>query len=64
VKFDWRYHFPLGGVNQLIDSSPVLARALTIASGTSEVQRTIIAQRLLGLPQGMTPTSAGYATAR
>jgi alkylation response protein AidB-like acyl-CoA dehydrogenase len=34
----WQYHW-------------LLARASTIASGTSEVQRNIIAQRLLGLPR-------------
>lgn len=35
---EWQYHW-------------LLARAATIASGTSEVQRNIIAQRLLGLPR-------------
>ena len=35
---EWQYHW-------------LLARASTIASGTSEVQRNIIAQRLLGLPR-------------
>jgi alkylation response protein AidB-like acyl-CoA dehydrogenase len=47
----WRGGGAIGGDGQW-QYAWLMARAMTIASGTSEVQRNIIAQRLLGLPRG------------
>jgi alkylation response protein AidB-like acyl-CoA dehydrogenase len=47
---------PYGAETSMWSDGYLYSRALTIGGGTSEVQRNIIGERVLGLPRDPSPT--------